>query len=75
MFLVLFVQRQSSLRGVETDASSKILQLTCAGIGRHDDNRIAEIYKPSVTVSETSFVEHLKQQVKHVAMGFLYLVK
>ena len=76
MFLVLFIEGEPCIaRSAETDTPSEVLQLTGTCIRGHDNDGIAEIHKASVTVSESSFIEHLQEQVLDIGMCLLYLVE
>ena len=76
MFLILFIQHQTRTAcGTEAHAASEVLQLTRSCIRGHDDHRISEIHKASVTICQTSLVEYLQQEVEHITMCLLYLVE
>ena len=76
VLLVLLVKGETvAALCAEADAASEVLQLACAGVGGHDDDRVAEIDETSVAVSQPSFVKHLQQQVENVGMGLLNLVE
>ena len=53
----------------------QILQLTGSYIGSHDNNSIFEIHHSAITVSQTTFIHNLKQDVEHIRMCFFYLIK
>ena len=59
----------------ETDAGSELLQLACAYVGGKDDDGVAKIDVMSLTVSESSFVQYLQQDVEDIGMRFLYLIE
>ena len=46
-----------------------------AGVGRHDQDDIAEVDRLAVVVGEFAVVHHLEEDVEHVRMGFLDLVE
>ena len=52
----------------KTNATSKFFQLTGSYIGSHDNNSIFEIYHSAITVSQTTFIHNLKQDVEHIRM-------
>ena len=54
---------------------SKLLQLACTCVRGHDDNGVTEIYKTTVSISQSAFVEHLKKHVEHVAVGLLNFIQ
>ena len=46
-----------------------------AQVRGHDDDGVAEIDGPSLTVGQPSVIEHLEQDVEHVAVSLLDLVQ
>ena len=64
----------SSLR-TETDTTAEVFQLACTDIRRHDQNCILKVDPSAKTVSQTTFVQDLQQQVEHVRMRFLDLIQ
>ena len=44
-------------------------------IGRHDDQRVAEINRTALAVGETSVIKHLQQHVKHIRVRFFDFVE
>ena len=59
----------------EAHATGKIFQLARTGVAGQDDDRVAEIHCPAVAVGKASVVEHLKQHIEHIAVGFLYFIE
>ena len=75
MFLVLFIEHQSRRVGVKSHAASEFLQLARTGIRGHDDDGIAEVHETTVAICQTTFVQHLQQQVENIAVSFFNLVE
>ena len=76
MLLVFLVQSQCrAVASTEAYTSSEILQLTRSCIRSHDNHGVAEIHESAVTVSQSSFIEHLQQEVEHIAVSLLDLVE
>ena len=51
------------------------LNVCAAQVGSHDDNRILEVYRTSLVVSQTSVVQNLQQNIEHIGMCFFYFIK
>ena len=50
--------------------------MSCApGVGRHDDDHVAEVGLAAVVVRERAVVHHLQQQVEHVRVRLLDLIE
>ena len=49
--------------------------MLAAQVGRQNDQRIREVYGAALAIGQAAIVQHLKQDVEHVGMGFLDLVK
>ena len=75
MFTVFLVHGQTDAACREAYTATEVLQLACAGIRGHDDDRIAEVDKAAVAIGEATFVHYLQEQVEHIAVGFLNLVE
>ena len=60
---------------LKTNTMSKLTELSRARIARPDDNCVPEINMPATAIGQPTLVEHLEQQVEHVAMCLLYLVE
>ena len=50
-------------------------QLFAGGVRRHDDDRVLEVGGTSLVVRQPAVVQHLQQNVEHVGVGLLNLVK
>ena len=50
-------------------------QVFGADVGRHDDDRVAEVDRVALGVGDAAVVEHLQQGVEHVRVGLLDLVE
>ena len=46
-----------------------------AQVGRHDHDRVLEIDLPAQAVGQHAVIQHLKQHVEDVGVGFLDLIK
>lgn len=46
-----------------------------ANIQSHNDDSVGETNSATMRVSHPSIVQNLKQHIKHIRMGFLYLIK
>ncbi len=44
-------------------------------IGRHDDQRVAEIDRATLPIGQAAFVQHLQQHVEDIGMRFFDLVE
>ena len=44
-------------------------------VGSHNDDRLLEIHLSSMCVCDMAVVQYLKENIKHVRMGFLNLVE
>ncbi|MNP40986.1 hypothetical protein D3C76_1346620 [compost metagenome] len=51
------------------------LQQVAAEVGRHEDDRIAKIDLPSLSITHEAAVEHLIEQVEHITVGLLDFVQ
>ena len=59
----------------KTNTTSKFFQLAGSNIGSHDNNGIFEIYHSAITVSQTTLIHYLKQEIEHIRMCFFYFIK
>ena len=50
-------------------------EMLAAQVGRQNDQRIREVDGAALAIGQAAIVQHLKQDVEHVGMGFLDLVK
>ena len=41
----------------------------------NDDNSVFKVYHPAITVSQTSFIHYLKQDIEYIRMRFFYFIK
>ena len=57
----------------EADAFSR--HVRGAGIGRHDQDRVAEVDRLAVVIGELAVIHHLQQDVEQVRMGLFDLVQ
>ena len=62
-------------RSREANSRSKLFDLATSAIGSHNQNRVAEIHRRSVSICHASFVHHLEQHIKDVRMCFFDFVK
>ena len=44
-------------------------------VAGHDDDRVFEVHHAALTVSQSSVVEYLKQNVEHIVMGLLDFIE
>ena len=44
-------------------------------VGRHNDDRIAEVHGMSLAVCQTAVIQHLQEDVEHIGMGLLDLIE
>ena len=61
--------------GVETHASAKVLQFSCADVRCHDDDGVFEVHLSAQTVGEATFVEYLQQHVEHIGVSLFDFIK
>ncbi len=54
---------------------SALSDVLAAQVGRHDDDRVAEVYRPPLSVGQPPVVEHLEQHIEHFGMRLLHLVE
>ena len=54
---------------------SGIGQLLCAGVARHNQHGITEVYRASLSIGQTAILHNLQQQVKHIGMRFFDFVQ
>lgn len=59
----------------KTDTGTELLELACADIGGEDDDGIAEIDVASLAVGESSFIQHLEEDIEDIGMRFLDLIE
>ncbi len=60
---------------VAAESKCAALESFAAGVGCHDDNRVAEVDAFARGIRERSFVEDLQEQRLHVAVRFFEFVK
>src|SRR5207245_4609910 len=53
----------------------RILQQVAPEVRRHDDDRVAEVNRPALAVREAAILEDLQQDVEHIRVRLLDLVK
>ena len=56
-------------------SQSTLVLVSSAKITRHDDDRVAEVHSPTMTVGKPSIIEYLQHAVIDVRVRLLYLVK
>ena len=66
--------RRASLRSVPP-SSSDLLDHLAADVRGHHDDRVREIDRVAVAVGQPAVVEHLQQDVEHVAVGLFDFVE
>ena len=54
---------------------AKLLELSGAGIRGHNNHGIAEVNQPSIAVGQPTLIEHLQQEVEHVAVSLLNFIE
>ena len=59
----------------EADAGAELLKLAGTDVGGEDDDGVPEIDGMSLPVGESSFVQHLEQDVEDIGMRFLDLIE
>ena len=50
-------------------------QIIRTNVGGHDQDRVLEIHSPSLGVRDPAVVQHLKEYIEDIRMGFLHLIK
>ena len=75
IFFILIICRDAYLSGSETNAMTKLFQLTGTNIRGHNDHRIAEVHQTTITICQSTFIQHLQEHVEHIAMGLLDLIQ
>ena len=50
--------------------SPPFLDRVRAQVGRHDDDRVAEIHRAALAVGQATVIQHLQEDIEHVRMGF-----
>ncbi len=62
-------------QGVFITATAVLVNPIRSEVGGHDDDGIAEIHRPSLTVGEAAVVEHLQQDVENLRMRLFDFVQ
>ena len=57
------------------EAESGPCQILCPGIGRHDQDGVAELDRLAIVVGELAVIHHLQEDVEEVGMRLLDLVE
>ena len=61
MLFILFVEGEGTRAAcTESYTATEVLQLSGTGIRGHNDHRVAEVHESSVTIRQSSLVEHLQ---------------
>mgnify|MGYP006928870100 CR=1 FL=1 len=72
--LDLLVGKAGLALGAEAERGGRG-DLAGAHVGRHDDDRVAEIDRATLGVGQTTFLEDLQQDVEHIGMRLLDFVE
>ena len=62
-------------RGRKSNSNAKFAQSSRSHVGRHDDYGVSKIDFSSRSIAQATFVQDLQQQIEHIAVCFLNLVK
>src|SRR5690625_110172 len=58
-----------------TGGSDPLLNHAGAEVGRHHDNRIAEIYGTTLRIGQPAIIQHLQQDIEDIRMSLFHLVQ